>query len=240
MNIHTRYQACIDACNACAAACNACLVACLKEDDVKMMQRCIALDTDCAAICSLAAHAMARDSEMARHFCRVCSEVCLACANECSQHAHDHCQQCADACKHCAKPARQWSIEAKLPGFKPAPHDAKACGTDGRAFAVAGVLDSPISAFCSRSCDGKHNAGDVAGTRLRRQENIGRRDFSGCAGRRMSVLAPNCTTSSAVLSAGLSGVQTGPGATAFTRILRSAKLLASALVNAWIAPFVAE
>jgi len=103
MNIHTRYQACIDACNACAAACNACLAACLKEDDVKMMRRCIALDTDCAAICCLAAHAMARDSEMARHFCRVCSEVCLACANECSQHAHDHCQQCADACKHCAK-----------------------------------------------------------------------------------------------------------------------------------------
>ena len=36
------------------------------------------------------------------------------------------------------------------------------------------------------------------------------------------------------------GVQTGPGATALTRIPLSSKFLASDLVNALIAPFVAE
>ncbi|WP_455556313.1 four-helix bundle copper-binding protein [Comamonas sp.] len=97
------YQECIDACNACAIACNACFAACLAEEDPKMMARCIALDADCAAICSLAASAMARNSEMAQHFCRICSEVCLACANECEHHDDEHCQRCAAACRVCAK-----------------------------------------------------------------------------------------------------------------------------------------
>jgi len=97
------YQACIDACNACVIACNECFAGCLQEDDPKMMARCIALDADCAAICSLAVGAMARNSEMAKHFCRLCSEVCLACANECAHHPHDHCVRCAEACRACSK-----------------------------------------------------------------------------------------------------------------------------------------
>ena len=104
MNTTNRYQSCIDACHACAVACNACMVACLKEDDVQMMRRCIALDVDCAAMCNLTADAMARDSEMSRHLCRICSEICLACANECGQHQHhEHCKRCAEECKKCAK-----------------------------------------------------------------------------------------------------------------------------------------
>ncbi|MGB3068355.1 MAG: four-helix bundle copper-binding protein [Ottowia sp.] len=103
MDSANQYQTCIDACNACATACNMCMAACLQEDDVKMMTRCIALDVDCAAMCSLAADTMSRNSELAKHFCRTCSEVCLACANECSQHNHDHCARCAQACRSCAK-----------------------------------------------------------------------------------------------------------------------------------------
>ena len=57
-------QACIDACNACAAACHHCAVACLREDDVKTMARCVALDMDCAAACQLTAAAAARGSEL--------------------------------------------------------------------------------------------------------------------------------------------------------------------------------
>lgn len=60
------------------------------------------LDADCAAICRLAASAMARDSEMAKQICRLCSEICLACANECGRHSHNHCQACASACRKCA------------------------------------------------------------------------------------------------------------------------------------------
>ena len=63
---------------------------------------------------------------------------------------------------------------------------------------------------------------------------------SGCAGRPMSLSCPNFATSCAGLSAGLSGVHTGPGATQLTRIPRSSRLLASDLVKAWIAPLVAE
>lgn len=103
MNSSHQYQASIDACNACVTACNTCFEKCLQEADVKMMARCIALEVDCAAVCSLAVSAMARNSEMAKHFCRLCSEVCLACANECGQHSHDHCKACAEACKKCAK-----------------------------------------------------------------------------------------------------------------------------------------
>ena len=55
----------------------------------------------------------------------------------------------------------------------------------------------------------------------------------------MSLSCPNFATLSAAWSAGLSGVHTGPGATAFTRMPRSSRLLASDLVKAWIAPFVA-
>ena len=102
MNPTFSYQACIDACNACATACNACLAGCLREEDMQMMTRCIALDIDCAAICQLTASATARNSEMARHLARTCGEICLACANECVQHHHDHCQRCADACRQCA------------------------------------------------------------------------------------------------------------------------------------------
>ncbi len=43
------YTSCIEACLSCATACNQCFAACLKEVDVKMMARCIALDADCAA-----------------------------------------------------------------------------------------------------------------------------------------------------------------------------------------------
>lgn len=96
------FQSCIDACNACADACDFCSAACLKEDDVKAMARCIALDMDCAQICRVAASLMARGSDQAQAFCRLCADICNACADECGQHQMDHCQKCAEACRACA------------------------------------------------------------------------------------------------------------------------------------------
>lgn len=95
-------QACIDACNGCADACDRCAAACLKEQDVKMMANCIALDIDCAAICRLAAGFMARDSANAGTVCKACESVCRACGEECAKHQHGHCQDCAKACLACA------------------------------------------------------------------------------------------------------------------------------------------
>ena len=73
-----QYTSCIEACQVCATACHQCFAACLKEDDVKMMARCIALDADCAAICGLAADAMARNSEHAAAICALCAQICKA------------------------------------------------------------------------------------------------------------------------------------------------------------------
>jgi|GEM_PF-2976064 len=56
----------------------------------------------------------------------------------------------------------------------------------------------------------------------------------------MGVSLPNFATFSGSWSAGFNGVQTGPGATPFTRIPFSTRFCARDFVNAWIAPFVEE
>jgi len=104
---HQQFESCISACNACAAACDHCATACLKEDDVRMMARCVALEMDCAAICRLAAGFMARGSEFANQVCALCASICEACGQECAKHQHDHCQACAQACKRCADECRR-------------------------------------------------------------------------------------------------------------------------------------
>ncbi|GAA5012726.1 hypothetical protein GCM10025794_00930 [Massilia kyonggiensis] len=107
-----QYQSCIDACNACADACDMCSTACLKEDDVKMMARCIALDMDCAQICRLAAAFMARGSDFAGALCQLCAQVCQACGDECAKHQAQHCQDCAAACRRCAEECRRMGAGA--------------------------------------------------------------------------------------------------------------------------------
>lgn len=102
-----QYESCIEACDACANACDFCAVSCLKEDDVKMMARCIALDMDCAQICRMAAAYMARGSEFARALCRICADVCDACGDECAKFQMSHCQECARACRRCADECRR-------------------------------------------------------------------------------------------------------------------------------------
>lgn len=104
--MHIEYAACINACNACAAACEHCSTACLHEPDPGHMARCVELDIDCAAICRLAAAAMARGSEFAEALCNVCAQICEECGDECGKHAMDHCQECAEACYRCAQECR--------------------------------------------------------------------------------------------------------------------------------------
>lgn len=103
---YEEYQDCIAACHACVVACNHCAACCLQEPDVKAMARCIALDSDCAQICSLAIAYMSGGSEFTYEVCAVCADVCEACAEECLAHEQDHCQQCAEACRRCAKACR--------------------------------------------------------------------------------------------------------------------------------------
>lgn len=109
---HQIYNACIEACNACALACNHCAASCLHETDVKMMARCIALDMDCAQICSLAAAAMARGSDRAKAICTLCADICQSCGDECANHEMAHCQECAKACHQCAQECRKMASMA--------------------------------------------------------------------------------------------------------------------------------
>jgi len=106
-----RYRSCIEACNACADACDYCAAACLREDDVKMMVACIALDVDCSAICRMAASYMLRDSRFAVGLCALCAQVCEACAAECARHPEEHCQDCAKACGRGAQACAQMAHE---------------------------------------------------------------------------------------------------------------------------------
>lgn len=99
-----QYQSCIEACHACADACDVCASSCLKEQDVAMLARCIALDVDCAEICRQAAAYMARGSEFADLLCQACAEICDVCADECAEHSSmSHCQECEQACRRCAQ-----------------------------------------------------------------------------------------------------------------------------------------
>ena len=105
--IPQKYASCIEACMRCATACHHRSAACLAEDPVKPMTGCIALDMDCAAICELAAAAMARDSENVGLLCRTCADICESCGDECAKHGMDHCQACAQACRLCAIECRK-------------------------------------------------------------------------------------------------------------------------------------
>ncbi len=56
----------------CITACETCAMLCLQEEDVKMMERCIRLDRDCADICSLTAQFVARESERLQDILSLC------------------------------------------------------------------------------------------------------------------------------------------------------------------------
>jgi hypothetical protein len=103
---HERFQSCIDACLECATECDHCATECLKEDNVKMMARCIEIDRECAEACYASARLMGIGGEHAALFCNACAEICDACAEECEKHEMDHCKRCAEACRRCAEECR--------------------------------------------------------------------------------------------------------------------------------------
>jgi hypothetical protein len=104
---HEKFQSCIDACIACAITCEHCASECLKEDDVKMMIRCIELDRECASVCRSAAELMSIGGPHASLLCSVCADICEACAQECERHEAEHCQECAEECTACAEECRR-------------------------------------------------------------------------------------------------------------------------------------
>src|SRR5713101_5579635 len=107
MGARAEYSAVMDALEACIRACNSCAASCLQEDDVKMLARCIKLDFDCAAVCSLTLQYASGSSEFVKQATRLCAEICDVCAKECRKHSDmEHCRICAEACESCAKECR--------------------------------------------------------------------------------------------------------------------------------------
>lgn len=102
------YRSCIEACFLCAAECEHCATECLKEDDIKLMSLCIALDRECAVVCTAAVRLMSMGGPHAAALCQSCAEVCDACAEECERFPEmDHCVRCATICRRCAEECRR-------------------------------------------------------------------------------------------------------------------------------------
>jgi hypothetical protein len=101
--------AAIDALADCAITCTACADACLFEDGVADLRACIALDVDCADVCTATARILARrgrdDQFLIQRQLQACVRACSTCADECERHAghHEHCAVCAEACRACAQ-----------------------------------------------------------------------------------------------------------------------------------------
>lgn len=102
---------CLNACFECAAICTLCADACLSEKEHLMhLQRCIRLNSGCAAVCiatgQLLAHPSETDRALLQAQLQACLTLCRACEEECHQHATDmkmrHCAICAESCRRCA------------------------------------------------------------------------------------------------------------------------------------------
>lgn len=102
MRDYHEYKTCIDACLKCAAICDHCASSCTREDNVKMMAKCIQLDMECATVCYASAKLMSLGSDRAKDMCVICADICNECSNECSRHDNEHCRECAKACRTCA------------------------------------------------------------------------------------------------------------------------------------------
>jgi hypothetical protein len=69
-----------------------------------MLSLCIAINRECAIICSANAHLLAIGSDNAMMLCGECATICDVCAKECERNsALVHCAACAKACLRSAQ-----------------------------------------------------------------------------------------------------------------------------------------
>lgn len=98
--------AAIDACLTSAQACIACADSDSAEHDLAELGNCIALNQECADVCTITARVLSRPAHW-DHFTvdrqlQACARICRLCAEECARHAHHrHCAICEVACRAC-------------------------------------------------------------------------------------------------------------------------------------------
>jgi hypothetical protein len=86
--------AAIDACLTSAQVCTACADSDSVEHDLAELGNCIALNQECADVCTITARVLSRPAH--------CARICRLCAEECARHAHHrHCAICEQACRAC-------------------------------------------------------------------------------------------------------------------------------------------
>lgn len=99
--VKPNYRDCIKVCQECALACEMCLEAMIGEDSSNDCPLCC---YECLQACQQCVSAMARNSQYAKDYCRLCANICDWCAIECGQHQDmEVCQKCALSCYECAK-----------------------------------------------------------------------------------------------------------------------------------------
>ncbi|HLN19925.1 MAG TPA: four-helix bundle copper-binding protein [Bacteroidales bacterium] len=105
---HEHYKNLIDTLYECASECIHCEMACLEEQDVKMLERCIRLDMECAETCIYSAKMLSMGTEFSSDIIALCSRICEECAEECEKHSQkmDHCRTCAEICRKCYEECR--------------------------------------------------------------------------------------------------------------------------------------
>lgn len=98
--------AAIDACLTSAQACTTCADADSVENDLADLGNCIALNQECADVCTITARVLSRPAHW-DHFTvdrqlQACARICRLCAEECARHAHHrHCAICEQASRAC-------------------------------------------------------------------------------------------------------------------------------------------
>jgi len=101
------FKDCISACLSCVTACQHSATECLKENDIKMLSLCIAINRECALICSANAQLLAIGGDNAMMLCGECATICEVCAKENERNSElEHCALCARECNKCAEECR--------------------------------------------------------------------------------------------------------------------------------------
>jgi hypothetical protein len=108
---------CIEACALCEFACVSCADVCLGQPILGPLRRCIRLNLDCADLCALTAHLVARafsaEPKLVQAQLEICASLCAACEKECRKLSpwNDQCQLCAHACSHCEALCREAALQ---------------------------------------------------------------------------------------------------------------------------------
>jgi hypothetical protein len=102
-NLDDAEASCIDSCLEAAQACEWCI----EECDDGEMEDCVRACRDAAALTTLCARLIARQSSYIPEIAAVCAVACDTCADVCEQYEREHVEACFELCIRCADTCRK-------------------------------------------------------------------------------------------------------------------------------------